>query len=127
MYRLPRYLLIALMIVLLPLRGWAGDIMAVDMAATTVMQAKMAGATDETSQAAMPADCIMQPQAPSDDVAAHCCHGETCETCELCLAVASLSTAPWVSSPLVRHSSPLALSASFTSAASAANLKPPIF
>ena len=124
MYRLPRYLLIALMIVLLPLRGWAGDIMAVDMAATTVMQANMVGATDETIQAAMPVDCIMQPQAPSADVAAQCC---SCETCELCLAVASLTTAPWVSSPLVRHSSPLALSASFTSAASAANLKPPIF
>ena len=119
-----RYLLIALMVVLLPLRGWAGDVMAVDMAATTVMQAKMVGATDETSQAAMPANCIMQSQASSDDVAAHCC---ICETCELCLAVASLTTAPWVSSPLVRHSSPLALSASFTSAASAANLKPPIF
>ena len=124
MHRLPRYLLIALMIVLLPLRGWAGDIMAVDMAATTVMQAKMVGATDETRKAAMPADCIMQPQAPSADGAAHCC---SCETCELCLAVASLTTAPWVSSPLTRHSSPLALSASFTSAASAANLKPPIF
>ena len=121
MPRFSRFLLISLMLVLLPLRGWAGNVMAVDMAATTMMQAKTAGAAGQTP---MPADCIMQSQAPGDDVAAHCC---SCDTCELCLAVASLTTAPWSASALIRHSSPLALSASFTSAASAASLKPPIF
>lgn len=121
MHRLCRFLLVALMLVLLPLRGWAGNVMAVDMAAVAVQQVKM---VTMTSQAAMPADCIMQSQAPTDDVAAQCC---SCDTCELCLAVANLATALWTASPLTRHSSPLAFNASYSSATSATHLKPPIF
>ena len=117
---LPRFLLIALMLVLLPSRGWAGNVMAVDMATTTVQQAKMAGATD---QSPMPADCIMQSKTPSDDVAGQCC---SCETCELCLAVANLTPALWSASLLTRHASPLAFSATFTSATRALGQKPPI-
>lgn len=120
MSRFSRFLLIALMLVLLPLRGWAGNIMAVDMAATTVAQAMMAGATGQTP---MPADCIMQAQTPGDDVAAQCC---SCDTCELCLAVANLTPEPWAASPVIRHSSPLAVNASYSSATSGTHLKPPI-
>lgn len=121
MHRLSRYLFIFLMLALLPLRGWAGNSMAIDMAAMTVAQSRMAGMAGQSS---MSADCIMQSQAPSDDVAAQSC---SCETCELCLAVADLTPAQWAVSSLIRHSSPLALSTSFTSAASPANFKPPIF
>lgn len=121
MFRLTRYLLIALMLVLLPLRGWAGNIMAVDMAATAAMQAKMANVSNQT---AMPADCAMHFQPSTDDAATLC---GSCDTCELCLAVANLTYASWPVSQLTRHSSPLAYDGSFSSAARAMNLKPPIF
>ncbi len=115
-----RFLLIALMLVLLPLRGWAGNIMAVDIAATAAMQAKMANVSNQT---AMPVDCAMHSQ-PSADDAATSCGG--CDTCELCLTVVNLMHATWAASPFARHTSPLTLSASFSSASSASGLKPPI-
>ena len=49
-----RYLLIALMIVLLPLRGWAGNAMAVDMAAQQVFMAQASTAA-MVAEPAMPA------------------------------------------------------------------------
>ena len=116
-----RFLLIALMLVLLPLRGWAGNIMAIDMRSTTGVQAKMAGAAAQTP---MPADCIMPSQTPNDGVDAMGCQSDTCE---LCLAVADLTPAPWSAGSLLRHSLPLALSASFRTASRATHIKPPIF
>jgi hypothetical protein len=115
---LKRCLLIALMLVLLPLRGWAGHVMAVDMAAMTVATANAA------SQAAMPADCAMQMQTAGDDTASTC---SNCDTCELCLAVANTSPALLPFNPLVRHPLPLVFSSGFFSVASASNDKPPIF
>ena len=120
MPRLTRFLFIALMLVLLPLRGWAGNIMAVDMAATAVMQAKMVNADKQMD---MPADCAMHSQSSLDDAGPHC---GNCDTCELCLAVANLACAPWPASQLTRHSSPLAFDGSFSSAARVPNRKPPI-
>ena len=120
MFRSTRFLIIALMLVLLPLRGWAGDVMAVNMAANAVVQAKM---DSMTSQAAMPTDCAMHAQPPTDDAAAHC---SNCDTCELCLAVANLTFATWADTQQTRHSAPSAFDASFSNAAKAVNLKPPI-
>ena len=119
---LTRFLVIAVMLVLLPLRGWAGDVMAVNMAANAVVQAKMGSMT---RQGTMPADCPMHAQQPDDDApAAHC---DKCDTCELCLAVANLTFATWVDIPQARHFAPTVFNASFSSAARALHLKPPIF
>lgn len=121
-----RYLFVALMIVLLPLRGWAGNIMAVEMASMANVQAKVA---TDSSQAAMPADCPMLTQLTSgagdqnEAAAPAFCN---CDTCELCLAVANLAPVALSVSPLLRHSSPPAFSTSFKSAISALNFKPPI-
>ena len=120
MFRLTRFLLIAMMLVLLPLRGWTGNIMAIDMAATSAMQAKMVNVSHQT---AMPLDCAMHSQPSADDAATLC---GSCETCELCLAVANLTHATWAASPFTLHTSPLAINASFRSASSASSLKPPI-
>ena len=120
MFHLTRFLAIALMLVLLPLRGWTGDVMAVNMAASTVVQAKMGSMTN---QAAMPADCAMHAQPPTDDASAYC---SNCDTCELCLAVANLTFATWADTQQTRHSAPSAFDASFSNAAKAVNLKPPI-
>ena len=120
MFRLTRFLAIALMLVLLPLRGWTGDVMAVNMAASTVVQAKMGSMTN---QAAMSADCAMHAQPPTDDASAYC---SNCDTCELCLVVANLTFANLVDIQQTRHLAPLAFDASFSNAAKAVNLKPPI-
>ena len=109
------------MLVLLPLRGWAGDVMAVTMAGNAVAQAKMAGMTDKAS---MPSDCAMHAQQRGTDAAAYC---SNCDTCELCLAVANLAFATWVGPQQARHLTPLAFDASFSNAGRAINFKPPIF
>ena len=120
MLRLSRFLLIALMLVLLPLRGWAGDVMAVNVAATAVVQAKM---DSMTSQAAISADCDMHAQ-PSTDSAAPFC--SNCDTCEMCLAVANVTFATWVDMQQPRHCAPVAFDARFSNAIRAMQLKPPI-
>ena len=120
MLRLSRFLLIALMLVLLPLRGWAGDVMAVNMAATAVVQAKM---DSLTSQAAMPADCDMHAQPPTDNATVYC---SNCDTCEMCLALANLTFATWTDIQQVPPSTSLDFDARFSDAVRALNLKPPI-
>ena len=128
MARLVRILLISLMVVLLPLRGWAGDIMAVDMVAGTIAK-RASNSVVRTAlaavprQASMPPDCMMSASA-SPDAATHC---SNCDTCELCLAVIDPTISTWSASPWLPHASPLVTNASFTSASSASNLKPPIF
>ena len=116
MSRLTRYLLIALMLTLLPLRGWAAHVMAVDMAAKAVAVAAV-------SKADMPADCVMPMATAEDDMTSGC---NSCDTCELCLAVANLTPASWSANHRARHAAPPAFNASFSSATSASHLKPPI-
>jgi hypothetical protein len=118
MSRLKRCLLITLMLILLPLRGWAGNIMAVEMAAVTVVKANV------SSQVAMPADCPMHVETAVDETSSAC---NNCDTCELCVAIANLAPAPSALAPLTRQPSPLVFSSGFTSAASASDYKPPIF
>ena len=122
MSRSTRFLVFAVMLVLLPLRGWAGDVMAINMLASAVVQANMGSVT---SQASMPADCAMYAHPSTDDSPAANC--DKCETCELCLAVANLTFATWIDIQQVRHFTPMAFNASFSSAARAMHLKPPIF
>lgn len=120
MHRLTRFMFIALMLVLLPLRSWAGNVMAADMYATSVLQAKMASTASQTP---VPPDCAMHSQAEPDDAAPHC---SSCDTCELCMVIANLALAVCSADRLARQPSLLVFSVSFSSATSAANLKPPI-
>ena len=127
MRRLSRFLFIALMLVLLPLRGWAGNVMAVDMYAASALQAETVKTANMASQAPMSPDCAMHSQAQADaDTDGAAPHCSSCDTCELCLAVAKPTPAPWSANRLARQPSLLAFNASFSSAASAASLKPPI-
>lgn len=126
MLRLKRYLLIALMLVLLPLRGWAGNVMAVDMAAQQVAMAQV----HPTDVAAMSADCAMAMQTPAEakqQVSQSSSHCHSCDTCQLCLALATTHQAYWVISPISRHSAVLHTGTEFSSADSASSFKPPIF
>ena len=139
-----RYLLIVLMIVLLPVRGWAGNAMAVDMAAQQMaVQQILVAQTSSTSRvstdaitagSAMPDDCPMHLQAvnvqavddkpgQADTNVAHC---HSCDTCELCLALGSWSHTAWVAGTTSRPASLQLTAHDFRSADAAASFKPPI-
>ncbi|MFN3571704.1 MAG: hypothetical protein ACK4VX_15585 [Polaromonas sp.] len=120
-----RYLLLALMITLLPVRGWVGNAMAVDMASQQALQAQAEG----KASAAMPEDCPMHAGAAAgaaDDTATAAGHCNDCDTCELCLALASFS---WPSGAMGGFT-PAGQAPSgghpFSSAEGGTRLKPPI-
>ena len=129
-----RYLLVALMIVLLPVRGWVGNAMALDMAAQQVLMAQAVASSPLAfnAESPMPADCPMHAQATADAAAeasqttgagAHC---NGCNTCQLCLALASFT---WMDPPtgvFTAPAAPLLTGLRFSSAESVSNLKPPI-
>ena len=133
-----RFLLIALMVALLPLRGWAGHVMAVDMAAQQIAVAhaeqRSSMKASGSKSAAMPADCLMFGKASPGNMASlgtdtpvtsglQC---NSCDTCELCLALASFAHAEWPSGKVGMHSAPVAFGIGFSSADRASSFKPPI-
>lgn len=135
-----RFLVLVVMIVLLPLRGWAGDAMATQMASAEIAIESGAAGSHKTratasfdhknpvveSLHAMP-DCHEQMASHgSTDNAANDDHCGTCQACQACHTVALSPSAMGMTlsfmSPLLRptHAS------AFTSAASALGQKPPI-
>ena len=132
-----RYLLVALMIVLLPVRGWVGNAMALDMAAQQVLMAQAVAPSQLAfnAESPMPADCPMHAQATADavDAAAEAsqttgagAHCNGCNTCQLCLAFASFT---WIDPPtgvFTASAAPQLSGLRFSSAESVSNLKPPI-
>jgi hypothetical protein len=131
-----RFLLLALMIALLPVRGWMGNAMALDMASQTVAKAQKTGSvapasTVANADASMPADCPMHAQpgdqaAPGTDAQVSGVHCNACDTCELCLA---LATSTWLDAAALAfapHVAPLATGYRFSSADRVSSFKPPI-
>lgn len=120
-----RYLLLALMVALLPVRGWVGNAMAVDMASQQVLQAQ---AGVETSPG-MPEDCPMHAGSAADTVpdpakaAGHC---KDCNTCELCLALASFTWSAGAMASFTPAAVPPSAGHPFSSAERSTRLKPPI-
>lgn len=120
-----RYLLLALMITLLPLRGWVGNAMAVDMASQQAVQAQ----ADVKGSSAMPEDCPMHAQAGTEaagDPVAAATHCSDCNTCELCLALASLPWPTVAMGSFTPDAGPPSAGHPFSSAESITRLKPPI-
>ena len=135
-----RYLVLVLMIALLPLRGWAGEVMATQMAASAV--AIEAGASDaheiggkasfihqkqmfESSN--VTSDCHEQLSSHQDTSnATNSEHCATCPACQVCHTVAlslpSLDVTISFASPQLGQSS----ASTFTSADAALGQKPPI-
>ena len=120
-----RLLLVALMLVLLPLRGWVGNAMAVDMAAQRVMTAQA-----QTANAVpMLTDCALAMQVSTDSVkqvSQNSWHCPSCDTCQLCSALATASQVTWLVKPITRHNAVLLAGVAFESAESAFSFKPPI-
>ncbi|MDW5443498.1 hypothetical protein [Polaromonas sp. SM01] len=137
-----RHLLLVLMIVLLPLRGWVGDVMATEMAAPRLVQvqaametvadhADTAGASTHFYHASAPLaaaqatpDCAGHDagdSAPSSD--AHCASCALCQACHIVALSPPAAQALPVLSPFMPPHSPVA---SFASADTALGQKPPI-
>ena len=139
-----RHLLVALMIALLPVRGWMGNAMAIDMAAGMAMQQHVmaqtsnGGATPVSGSsaasmttAAMPEDCPMGAQnqdgksvegEQAGETAASC----NCNSCELCLALATYTFPTMATATFTPHAEPPSHGTRFSSAERVFSLKPPI-
>ena len=139
-----RHLLVALMIALLPVRGWMGNAMAIDMAAGMAMQQHVmaqtsnGGATPVSGSsaalmttAAMPEDCPMGAQnqdgksvqtEQTGDTASLC----NCESCELCLALATFTLPKLAIAASTAYVEPPSHGTRFSSAERVFSLKPPI-
>ena len=139
-----RHLLLALMIALLPVRGWMGNAMAINMAVNmTMQQALMTQSSTENAtpasggnavsqaSATMPEDCPMSAQnqdgksvegEQAGGAEASC----NCNSCELCLALASLTFPTMATASFTPHAEPPSHGTRFSSAERVFSLKPPI-
>lgn len=118
-----RVLLLLLLIALLPLRAWAGDAMAIQMAAQAHSH-RMATMAEASAPHAKCHEMQAEPAAPhTSPTQDHC---ETCASCQACFTVAiTVPAMPSATQPLP-HGQPQAASAQFTSAILALGQKPPI-
>ena len=132
-----RRFVLVLMIALLPLRTWAGDVMAIDMVAGA-QSASPSASSSALGQAASSVDsALAHHQMPSaidceghagtssaeSDAQAHC---KTCVTCQICHSVVILAQAPGVSPPDLTPALTVVGAPRFTSAERAPSQKPPI-
>ena len=124
-----RLLFLVLMMALMPLRGIAGDVMAIRMATQLPSQAAAVDAAPSGTTADH-ADCMGHNEAAagpgpaqSPDNKGHCA---TCPACQVCFSVALPLVAPtWSAAPLP-HTVPSVSDSTFISAFAAPGLKPPI-
>lgn len=109
------------MVLLLPLRVWAGDLMSVRMAA---------GGAPPAMSVAMPADCPMLTQpdaADAGDGGGSASAGMAdCMCCDLCIPVAEVAGARPEAVSFARHALPPTGGVAFASAPPAPAFKPPI-
>ena len=116
-----RFLLI-LIIMLIPLRSWSAQSMAIQIAHS---QASMDLVDKQVFMDGMPADCPMLAQpAPKDVESPSPAKGLAAyQSCQLCMTLASLS---FPQTHLARQQPPMAGHANFVSADLARQAKPPI-
>lgn len=137
-----RHLMLALMIALLPIRGWVGDAMATDMASAKAVQLQIAtkmvaahaygtGASGHFDHASM-APAAAQPM---PDCAGHGTdessltaeeHCEACPACQACHTVALSPLTRVTSSMVAPPALPRSSASHFASAIAALGQKPPI-
>ncbi len=140
-----RHLMLALMIALLPLRGWVGDAMATEMASgmvaaagphTSASHPHAGGAEagthdhmtmDSPEHMAMP-DCAGHGAlaGSAQDNVSHDDHCGSCDSCQTCHTVALFDGAGASASTWPTPMAPASIEARFISADAALNQKPPI-
>ena len=119
-------LLVIFLVMLIPLRGWSAERMVIQMAYSQTV-AEVADA--QMSMDGMPADCPMLAQAESkSDKSTSPAKGFAgCQTCQLCMTLASLSFPQIQLSAHRTEVHPDSSRARFSSADLALQVKPPIF
>ncbi len=121
--------LLLLMIALLPLRGWVGEVMAAEMSARQV-QANRTVAIVSQVQAplhrAAHDDCIEHASDPRAGPAAASSDCPTCAMCQACSAMAHASFVASGGASALGQQRPASVEARFASADGARGLKPPI-
>jgi hypothetical protein len=125
-------LFILFLIVLLPLRGWAGDLMSMRMAHQPLSAGEHVG-----QLAAMPPDCPMhahgqasahfQPDQKADTGGDGTGLMKNCASCDLCLPLAALTCARIEFAAFAVEAKPLVGVDGFASAVPPPTDKPPIF
>lgn len=124
-----RHLLLALMIALLPVRGWVGDAMAISMLAhgpaAASAEVAMAAGTDHhpcPDHAAAPPDTQVS-GGPADD---HQNRAHAHSACDVCNGPAMNVSSPTATAAPASHTLLAALSESFASSEPRQGTKPPI-
>lgn len=129
-----RHFVLVLMIALLPLRGWVGDAMAMElapsrMAAHALPTAEPAQGPHHGAMAAAgmaaPADCPGH-AAAQDETQPKAADCNTCTACQSCHAVALTPSFPHLAPAPLPANRPLAAAHHFASAERAPGFKPPI-
>ncbi len=118
-------LLVILLVMLLPLRGWGMERMAIQMVQSPVV---LEVADVQTAMAAMPADCPMMVQATSvaHKSASPSKSHSGCHTCQLCMSLAAQEDLTVYVPVQEMQTLLMPLSANFISADLARQAKPPI-
>lgn len=109
-----RTLVIAILIVLLPVRAWVGDAMATTMG----LQKAAVGAATATA-------AVSQYPSTTDPAVEEPC--TACSTCQMCHTVAIAVLPATAQTPARLEAAPAGFSASFASASRTPGFKPPIF
>ena len=112
------------MIVLLPLRGWIGEVMATEVAAMNIIAVK---ATDTSANIDLPtgkslSDCDMHKTMGTELTTAK----PSCNYCQACHATGMATTVEIHSFDKIQYAQPLVQAHSYTSASLALGQKPPI-
>lgn len=133
-----RVLLLALMIALLPVRGWVGDAMATGMAAGQLQYQPEAAKSiaSHAHETGMQAHFNHEAAAQAvTDCASHAAGGTShtadthcgsCSVCQACQTVALSTMAPDLTPVVHRFTRPRAVAPQFASAEAALGQKPPI-
>jgi hypothetical protein len=118
-------LLVILLVMLIPLRGWSAERMVIQMAYSQTV-AEVADA--QMSMDGMPADCPMlaQAESKSDKPISPAKGFAGCQTCQLCMTLASFSFPQIQLSAHRTEVRPDSSRARFSSADLALQVKPPI-
>ena len=119
-----RLLLLCLMLVL-SLRGWAGEVMATGMAVSQLAASTQAAPDQASLALAMPADCPMAALS-SDDATDSSGGGSSCSACELCVSLAVLPAGPCLAGDCLPGARPASRASRFASATARPDLEPPI-
>ena len=130
-----RLLFIMFLICLIPARGWTGTAMGMQMATaeaaasikivqTSLQAIAMTPSTDMAADCPMHANASEAPTKGQPDGGSKACSG--CDTCELCLAIASFTAHQFHATPFSPSAALTAVPHGFISADRAIGLKPPI-